>query len=62
MNQVRVKIMAINLQPVRTEFTGIIRKEDVRLVEMDKVQIYNCFRPGDILKANVISLVSSYLF
>ena len=30
--------------------------QDVRAAEKDKVKIYNSFRPGDIVKAEVISL------
>lgn len=33
-----------------------IRTQDVRAVEKDKVKIYNSFRPGDIVRAEVISL------
>ena len=33
-----------------------VRKEDVRMTEKDRVEMYNCFRPGDIVLARVISL------
>lgn len=29
------------------------RVQDVRLTEIDKVEIHSCFRPGDIVKAEV---------
>ena len=32
------------------------RSEDVRATEIDSVKISHCFRPGDIIKAAVISL------
>jgi len=35
------------------------RLEDVRAAEIDKVQIASCFRPGDIVKAEVVSLGTS---
>jgi exosome complex component CSL4 len=35
------------------------RTQDVRAAEKDKVKIYNSFRPGDIIKAEVISLGDS---
>ncbi len=35
------------------------RQQDVRSTEVDKVEIYKCFRPGDIIKAEVISLGDS---
>jgi hypothetical protein len=31
----------------------------VRATEIDKIEIYKCFRPGDIIKAEVISLGDS---
>lgn len=33
-----------------------VRKEDIRMTEKDRVEMYNCFRPGDIVLARVISL------
>lgn len=37
-------------------FGGIIRLQDVRLTQRDTVKISECFQPGDIVKALVISL------
>lgn len=37
-------------------FRGIIRSQDVRSTDRDKVVMIDCFKPGDILKAQVISL------
>lgn len=37
-------------------FKGIIRSQDVRSTDRDKVKIINCFKPGDIVKAQVLSL------
>ncbi len=34
---------------------GIIRKANIRLSEVDKLKIDQCFLPGDIVKASVIS-------
>ncbi|KAI9827806.1 MAG: exosome 3'-_5 exonuclease subunit ski4 (Csl4) [Thelocarpon impressellum] len=38
------------------EFGGVIRAQDVRATEKDKVRIATSFRPGDIVRATVISL------
>ncbi|KAK9431062.1 hypothetical protein V1505DRAFT_369240 [Lipomyces doorenjongii] len=38
------------------EYGGIIRAQDVRETEKDKVKMQNCFKPGDIVRARVISL------
>ncbi len=38
---------------------GTIRKRDVRKFEVDAVEMYRSFRPGDIVRAEVISLGDS---
>lgn len=42
--------------PTGADFTGVIRVQDVRATEKDKVRMGDCFRPGDIVRATVISL------
>lgn len=37
-------------------YRGIIRTQDVRSTERDKVKIVDCFKPGDLVKAVVLSL------
>ena len=37
-------------------FKGIIRINDIRSTERDKLKLIDCFKPGDIVKAQVISL------
>ncbi|XP_076894366.1 uncharacterized protein LOC143546618 [Bidens hawaiensis] len=49
-------IMCVGSKSVREKFSGIIRQQDVRATEIDKVDMYSSFRPGDIVKASVISL------
>lgn len=39
-------------------YRGILRKEDVRAIDKDNIQMYKCFRPGDIILARVVSLSS----
>ena len=57
-----VDIVSVNSAVLRESFNGIIRLEDVRLTEVDKVEISKCFRPGDIVRAQVISLGDSRSF
>lgn len=38
------------------------RKEDVRATEKDRVEMYKCFRPGDIVVAKVVSLYYTFTF
>jgi exosome complex component CSL4 len=52
-------ILCVRDVPLKEKHTGTIRKEDVRSVEIDKVEIGKCFRPGDLVRASVISLGDS---
>ncbi|PVU96652.1 hypothetical protein BB561_001056 [Smittium simulii] len=54
--QATVSIMMIGNVPCRKDFHGIIRLQDVRATEKDKVKIFECFRPGDVLRAQIISM------
>lgn len=42
--------------PVGEEFTGVIRVQEVRATEKDKVKIADCFRGGDVVKGSVVSV------
>lgn len=44
--------------PMGGDFTGVIRLQDVRATEKDKIRLGDCFRPGDIIKATVVSFVN----
>jgi exosome complex component CSL4 len=54
--QATVSIFAVDSVALIDEFQGIIRSQDVRATEKDKVRIVESFRPGDIVRAVVISL------
>lgn len=49
-------IMCVGPKSVREKFTGTIRQQDVRASEIDKVDLHLSFRPGDIVRALVLSL------
>lgn len=51
-----VKIVCVDDSPLGNDFPGLIRQLDVRQTQVDEVEIYKCFRPGDIVRAEVISL------
>eukprot|EP00474_Spongospora_subterranea_P005372 CRZ05830.1 hypothetical protein [Spongospora subterranea] len=56
---VTTEIICVQGRALPESFPGIIRSQDIRALEKDSVQIYNCFRSGDIVLANVISLGDS---
>lgn len=37
-------------------FKGIVRTQDIRLTERDKINMLECFHPGDIVRAKVINM------
>merc|ERR1712096_166872 len=52
----KVHILCVGEVVLSEPFRGQVRKEDVRATEKDRVEMYKCFRPGDIVLARVISL------
>ncbi|KAF7969218.1 hypothetical protein HWV62_27923 [Athelia sp. TMB] len=40
--------------PAGEEFTGVIRTQDVRATEKDKIRISDCFRGGDVIKGVIV--------
>lgn len=49
-------ILCVGPKPVRQRYSGVIRVQDVRATEIDKVQVQASFRPGDVVRAEVLSL------
>lgn len=38
----------------------MLRKEDVRATEKDRVDMYKCYRPGDIILARVLLITENH--
>ncbi|CAL4118817.1 unnamed protein product, partial [Meganyctiphanes norvegica] len=51
-----VSILCVGPQKLHTPFQGSVRKQNVRDHQIDTVEMYNCFRPDDIIVARVLSL------
>ncbi|KAI3428349.1 hypothetical protein D9Q98_006729 [Chlorella vulgaris] len=51
-----VDILCVGPKPVQQRYSGVIRVQDVRATEIDKVKIEASFRPGDVVRAEVLSL------
>lgn len=45
--------------PASEDFTGVIRSQDVRVTEKDKVKIGDCFRGGDVVKGLIVCILQS---
>ena len=42
--------------PPGEEFTGVVRVQDVRATDKDRVKIGDCFRGGDVIKGLVVRI------
>ena len=49
-------IVCVEGQALKYDFPAVIRSLDVRATDVDSVEIYKCFMPGDVVKAEVLSL------
>eukprot|EP00933_Yihiella_yeosuensis_P022769 TRINITY_DN17859_c0_g1_i1.p1 TRINITY_DN17859_c0_g1~~TRINITY_DN17859_c0_g1_i1.p1 ORF type:complete len:190 (+),score=31.71 TRINITY_DN17859_c0_g1_i1:52-621(+) len=49
-------IVAVGNTPLSENFRGIIRKQDIRFFEVDKLQMVEAFRAGDFVRAQVLAL------
>jgi exosome complex component CSL4 len=60
-NQCLVDVLSVNDgRPLSTPFPkGVVRREDVRLANVDALLMHDCFRPGDLIRAAVLSLGDS---
>ena len=52
----KVVIIKVDSVTLKSHLPGMLRREDIRATEKDSVELINCFRPGDIIRARVISL------
>ncbi|XP_071788380.1 exosome complex component CSL4-like [Asterias amurensis] len=59
----RCAIVGVERTQLTQSFRGMIRKEDIRATEKDKIEVYKSFRPGDVVLARILSLgdAQSYL-
>ena len=60
--QAKVNMMCVEGQMLAEPFHGVIRREEVRAMEKDSVEIFNSFRPGDMVRARVISLGEGFSY
>ena len=58
--QAKVSILSVGNRLLQEPLSGVVRKEDVRAVEKDSVDVFASFRPGDIVRARVVSLGESH--
>ena len=49
-------LLVVGGAPLREPLPGVVRRENVRDGEVDKVVMVESFRPGDIIRAQIVSL------
>ena len=60
--QAKVSILIVNSKVLQEPLHGVIQKENVRAMEKDTVEVFKSFRPGDIVRARVVSLGESQAY
>lgn len=61
-NYCRTSIHCVEDTVLRHSFRGMIRKEDIRETEKGAIEIYKCFRVGDIVLARVVGVGENHSF
>ncbi|KAL3271460.1 hypothetical protein HHI36_021946 [Cryptolaemus montrouzieri] len=55
-------IKCIGDKVLSRHFRAILRREDIRATEKDKIDIYRSFRPGDIILARVLPITEAHTY
>lgn len=58
----KVSILSVGSQVLNESLQGIIRREEVRAAEKDKISLFLSFRPRDIVRARVLSLGEAHSY
>lgn len=58
----KVRIISVGTSVLREPLQAIIRREEVRAAEKDKVSLFNNFRPRDIVRARVLTLGEAHYY
>jgi exosome complex RNA-binding protein Csl4 len=58
----KCQILCIGDTLLNRPLRGILRKEDVRATDIDRVEMYKNFRPNDIILAKVIPQIEIHMY
>lgn len=48
-------ILCVGPSVLARPYRGILKKEDIKSTDKDRIDPYKCFRPGDVILARVVS-------
>lgn len=57
----KCSILCIGEHVLEQNYRAMLRKEDVRATEKDRVEMYKSFRPGDVILARVVRIKEQIL-
>ena len=60
--QAKVSILSVNERVLLEPLQGVIRREDIRATDKDNVEVFQSFRPQDVVRARVLSLGESQAY
>ncbi|KAL1450253.1 hypothetical protein WDU94_002691 [Cyamophila willieti] len=52
----KAQIISVGDNVLSRQLRAILRRENVRATEIDRIEMYKCYRPGDIVLARVLPL------
>lgn len=56
-----MSIVCVGTTALKDRFSGIVRRENIRAEEIDRVEVQQSMRPGDVIKAEVRTSLGSRL-
>ncbi|KAI5694155.1 hypothetical protein M8J75_011692 [Diaphorina citri] len=52
----KAHVISVGNTALSRTFRALLRRENVRATEIDRIEMYKCYRPGDIILARVLPL------
>ncbi|XP_026323070.1 exosome complex component CSL4 [Hyposmocoma kahamanoa] len=60
--QVTCNILCVGPSVLARPYKGILKKEDIKPTDRDRIDPYKCFRPGDIILARVLPMTEIHWY
>ncbi|CAF4838554.1 exosome complex component CSL4 [Pieris napi] len=59
---VQCQILCVGPTVLARPYRGILKKEDIRDMDKDRIDPYKCFRPGDVILARVLPMTELHAY
>ncbi|XP_038219469.1 exosome complex component CSL4 [Zerene cesonia] len=59
---VQCLILCVGPSVLVRPYKGILKKEDIRVIDRDRIDPYKCFRPGDVILARVLPMTEIHWY